>query len=301
MWLPLFIFFLLFLYFFLNLFYIYHSIIFFILFRAFRLPDDINLVRASDTPLTSDRLEGMYARRLYVHRTRFISLHMIPSPNCLKLPPPFFFSLLYSTQLHPTLLFHLFSPFFFLSPFSTPSPLLPFPFLPLFHLLSFFYSLTLFSPSFDSFPYFTSSLPHFLPLFSSSSSFSWLCSFPYQHITLHFAVLYWFTPLGSTQVYFILLYSTYFNFPVQRLFYFILIYSTVISSTFILLFLHLKLYNGIEPMDAAASLCSSGRIYDISSRSSRSHEMSRRSSTGSKFLQWTFFSLLECRTFFQLI
>ena len=196
MWLPLFIFFLLFLSFFLNLFYFYHSIVFFILFRAFRLPDDINLVRASDTPLTSDRLEGMYARRLYVHRTRFISLHMIPSPNCLKLPPPFFFSLLYSTQLHPTLLFHLSPPFFFLHSLSSTSlpssPPLPPPFFLLFShsLLSLFWLLPLFH------------------LFSSSSSFSWLCSFPYQHITLHFSVLYWFIPLSSTLLNFILFYST---------------------------------------------------------------------------------------------
>ena len=34
-------------------------------------------------------------------------------------------------------------------------------------------------------------------------------------------------------------------------------------------------------LDAASSLCSSGRIYDISSRSSRSREMSRKSSTAS--------------------
>ena len=299
MWLHLFIFFLLFLYFFLNLFYIYRSIIFFILFRAFRLPEDINLVRASDTPLTSDRLEGMYARRLYVHRTRFISLHMILSPNCFNLPPPFFFSLLYSTQLHPTLLFHLSPPFFFLHSLSSTSlpssPPLPPPFFLLFShsLLSLFWLLSLFHLFSPPLP-----APLLLLLFILMIM---LFPVPTHHTTLCCLILIYSTRLNSSLFYSTLLYSTYFNFPVQRLFYFILIYSTVISSTFILLFLHLKLYNGIEPMDAAASLCSSGRIYDISSRSSRSHEMSRRSSTGSKFLQWTFFSLLECRTFFQLI
>ena len=38
-------------------------------------------------------------------------------------------------------------------------------------------------------------------------------------------------------------------------------------------------------LDAASSLCSSGRIYDISSRSSRSREMSRKSSTASTSLK----------------
>ena len=48
-----------------------------LLFRAFRIPEDLNLVRASDTPLTSDRLDGTYAWRLCVRTKNLYLLHFI--------------------------------------------------------------------------------------------------------------------------------------------------------------------------------------------------------------------------------